>query len=397
MTTYLGAFRVLMVFLALVVVSGQPPSTAQSSITYVGSFRLPIAPGDAHFSFAGAFVQDLSTPRLAMMSRLGHVVLLQPPTTAVYAGAVNTLPIVGYDSVINPPSGKPTGTGFYGALLNNDAAIMWTASLFYDANNTQTQGHWYNGEWRTVHSGATSLPNPMQGFIAGSLIPVPTALRPQMGQLISSQCCLPVISRTSLGPTVFGLFLADFIPAGNVPTLPLVYYTQDHPTLGEYFSESLGFNQTARVFGGTFIGEELIFVGAIGVSGFCYGNGTTNPALHLTVGGDGELLCYDPEMPPDKGGHASVYRYQVWRYQVADILAASNPWDVIPVTAELPQIMPGPRRVAGVASLGTTLYVSQYNAENTPRAGGYPVGHAFQVLPLAADEPGPVRIRITPP
>lgn len=387
----------LIVALALVTLGVERPD-AQASITYLGSFRLPIAPGDAHFSFGGAFVRDLSSNRLAMMSRLGHVVLLTgTPSLATYAGAVNALPIVGFDSVINPPSGKPTGTGFYGALLENDAAIMWTASFFYDANNTQTEGHWYNNEWRTVHSNAASLPNPMQGFVAGALIPVPTARRAALGDLITSQCCLPVITRTSLGPTAFGLFRADFIPAGNVATLPHFYYTQDHPTLGEYFSESLGFNQTARVFGGAFIGDdELIFVGAVGVSGFCYGNGTTNPALHNTVGGDGELLCYDPEMPPDKGGHASVYRYQVWRYSVEDMLTAANPWDVIPVTAELPQIMPGARRVAGVASIGNTLYVAQYNAENTPRAGGYPVGHAFQVSELG-EEPGPIRLRVRPP
>lgn len=351
---------------------------APSGITYVGSARMPIAPGNAHFSAGGALIKDLTTDRLGMMSRLGHVVLLQTPTLVPYAGVLTDLPICGYDSVFNPPTSL-SGAGFSNVVTDSDVPLLWSASIYYDANNTQRTGHNYAGVWRTVHD------DHLQGHVAGWMVPIPSAKRAALGgDLLVGQAALPVITRTSLGPSAFIVTTTDFETPGVVQAIPRINYPNEHPTLGEYFGSALAFNQTVRVIGAAIVGNEIIFAGMAGLTGFCYGNGTTDPELHMMPSPDGSHYCYDPELPPDKGGHASSYRYQIWRYNIDEVLAADNPWDCVPIVEELPRVFPGDTRLVGACYDEPTsrFYVSQYDAENSGRAGQYPILHAFTVTPL---------------
>lgn len=369
----------LLCLLSLTVLQAQP----LPSLRYLGSFRLPVMGAD-HFGAGGALVRDRVSNRLAMATRTGRIVLLQPPPLG--QGAINTLPIAASDAVLSSAPSFPSGAGFFGALLDNDLVRVTTASIYYDANNTQRVGHYVNGSWRTVRD------DHLQGHVAGYMAWVPDRWRNELGDFLTGQAAIPIITRTSHGPSAFSVDLEDFGGTGTVAAWSLVNYPDSGRALADYNGQSLLFNQTTRIAGMAIIGDELIFAGSTGLTGFCYGIGTRTDALHNTTTAAGERYCFDPEMPPDKGGHATAYRFQLWRYRIQDLLAATNSWDVIPVVEELPRVIPGQTRLIGVASIGNVLYVSQYSAETNLRVATYPVVHAFEVNvppPTTTEPPQP--------
>jgi hypothetical protein len=347
--------------------------------TYLGAFRLPAADGPDPFSFAGLIAVDRASGRLSMGTRDGQVAaLIRPPE--LVNGPLNTLPIAALEATWTVAESFPTGAALSGFLVDNGVIAPVTASMFYDANNTQRVGHYVHNAWRTV------LDDHRQGFVAGYMCWVPERWRAELGDILTGQACINIITRTSHGPAAFGVRLADFDTPGVVPARELLYYDHAHQTLGEY--------RSALIAGCAIIGDELIFAGRFGTGPFCYGIGTRNADEHDQILA-GERRCYDLESN-DKGGHSYPYRYQLWKYQIADLLAATNPWDCIPIIEPLPALLPGVTRLIGCASHGDTLYLSQYNAENTPRVGGYPVVHAFQMTPEVI-EPPPVEPPIVVP
>jgi hypothetical protein len=340
--------------------------------TYLGAFRLPIAGAD-HFSFGGILAIDRTTRQLHMATRTGRIVPLL--SLELGTSALAQLPIANWTGGFTAAPSYPTGSAFAGVLVDDRQPVVTTASIYYDANNTQRVGHFHNGTWRTVFN------ERRQGFVAGYMCWVPEKWRLTLGDFITGQACIPIITRTSHGPAAFGVGRIDFdVVPEPVYARQLLYYDHEHQTLGDY--------QTARIAGCAIIGDELIFAGSMGVGGMCYGIGTRDRSLHNQII-NGERYCYDLEFA-DKGAHAEDgYECKLWRYPIPALLSAVNPWDVVPTIETLPEFLSGPTRLIGVAADGDTLYLSQYAAENNTRVAAYPVVHAFQVAPLTPPVPIP--------
>ena len=106
----------------------------------------------------------------------------------------------------------------------------------------------------------------------------------------------------------------------------------------------------------------------------------------------GNGCCYRGAGPQDKGGNAYPSVYQVWQYDVDDLIAVKNgtqdPWDVIPTVwnLDLP-LDPSPadhtKNIIGATYDETNkiLYVGQSFGD-----GNYPLIHAFEITTLLSEQ-----------
>jgi hypothetical protein len=344
-------------------------------LTYRGSFLAPPKPantaGEDPFSFGGRLAWDRTRQQLAMMGRDGRW---------GYLGAAEPNTIAPLDGPLHAPPPRPDGDGSYtGLLLDGGQAVLTSWTIYYDADNVQRVGHFYNGQWR-------AFLNPlMQGYVAGYMAWVPERWKADLGDVILGQCGIPIVSRTSAGPSAFALGF------DGLWAQPLVYYPLDHALAG-YESNSELFNQTMQIVGCAIVGDELIFAGTIGVGTPCYGIGTADPAKDgQTI--NGEHFCYDPEASA-KGGHQYPYRFQLWVYQIADLLdLTKQPWEKRPTIEVLDRTWFAPTRtwLAGfTADEQGRLYLSQAEAENSARVGGYPIVHVIDRAVEASPQPEPI-------
>jgi hypothetical protein len=207
------------------------------------------------------------------------------------------------------------------------------------------------------------------GFVAGNMVQIPSEWQSQLGgpALTGLSGDIPIIRRTSYGPSAF-VFNPDDIGVKNpIPATPVLYYDSSHPTLGTWGQGPA--NPTGFTFGSNIGGivfppgtRTILFIGGNGQGAQCYGTGGES-------GGD----CYDP-VNIYKGDHAYPYVYRIWAYDVNDFIkvknGSKNPWDITPyATWELDlslngNIDPSQATIQGVAYDPTTkkLYISQKNA-----------------------------------
>jgi hypothetical protein len=143
----------------------------------------------------------------------------------------------------------------------------------------------------------------------------------------------------------------------------------------------------------------VLFFGRHGVGTYCYGYGGTNCPSD-------PKQCYDPVYGECGGGygtHAYPYKYQIWAYDVQDLVAAKNgqkqPWDVKPYAVwnfDFPYAGEE-KRIGGAAYDPSTnrIYITQQNVGNEKitviqvfkvESGGTPA----DTIPPAA----PTRLRI---
>jgi hypothetical protein len=163
-----------------------------------------------------------------------------------------------------------------------------------------------------------------------------------------------VISRTSYGPAAFAI---DPLNLAN-SAKPLVYYTQQHQTLGTYGASGSHpvFNGSTRVRGIVFPAgtSSVLFIGTTGIGPYCYGEASA---------------CGD-RSNNSKGEHAYPYRAYVWAYSATDLAdvraGRKQPWSVTPyATWELTSASVGYDAVGGVAWDPATrrLFVSFKNSD----------------------------------
>lgn len=334
-----------------------------------------------NFSNGGIPVIDQANGQLYLLTRDNRLVAVNAvePVADPFASTP-----AGYSSISSVVPSFPTGSASIAGMWIDGERRISTANPYYDAGNIQRLGHFVNGEWRAVLSAT------MQGYVAAYMCAVPERWRDQLGDFITGCCGVPILNRTSWGPAAFGVRYAHFeatagsVPAGIVPVRALLFYNAAHPMIG--------FNDTLQMGGVVFDrgDEDLCFLGTIGIGPYCYGDKTLDQALHDTASGSTHL-CYDPEPGRgDKGGHAYPYVYRIWRYRVADLLAAEHPWDVMPTIEDLPGIVPistVKTRLLGVASYGDRIVCVQYQAENTSIRGAYPLLHWLQKTPAPVIDP----------
>lgn len=364
-------------------------------LVYEGAFRLPAVDEGDSFSFGGkplAYNPDNNSLFVGTHSgKVAEVSIPQPSK-----GALMSLPLAGYLQQFSDPTDghmkdvAEEGVSL-GGLLVYERQLFGSGVIYYDANNTQTVSHFV----RPLLLGERSVPKMVRvgqrgkaGFVAGYMATVPPEWQSRLGgPAITGQCCLPIVSRTSLGPAAFVFDPAEVKAGTTAEAHPLLYYPHDRPTLGRWEASNPTYGGTMQLGGAALINgtRTALFVGRNGLGEFCYGNGTSDESLKGTRGPDGETQCFDPTST-DKGQHAYPYRYQFWAYDLAELAEVRagrrDPWEVKPYGVwpfELPFPEPGVR-IGGVAydAGRQRVFVAQMQADRDGYAHR-PLIHVFRV------------------
>jgi hypothetical protein len=366
------------------------PRVALNNLVYQGAFRVPQGLTDqSSFSYGGTAITfnpannslfmtghdsyqrsaEMSIPALvnnSSINNLNTATLLQ-----LFADATD-----GKLNQINPsdPNWKKIG----GHLVYSGELYV-TGYSYYDGGGSQVLSHFVSGTNLSVSNDAQG---PYQvgnwaGIASGYMTTIPPEWRSLFGgPALTGNCCLSIISRTSLGPAASVFNPSDVGVKNPIPATPVVHYDINHPTLGTCdTSYAQYFNCVTQIRGLVFPGgtRSVLFFGRQGTGAWCYGTGGSS-------GGD----CYDPASIY-KGGHAYPYVYQVWAYDANDLLSVKNgqknPWDIRPYAVwkyNLPfEKSSDLHDVGGAAYDPATqrIYISQMCADT----GCNPIIHVFKV------------------
>jgi hypothetical protein len=316
----------------------EQPLVAQSDVTYVGSFTVPNPNWNTQEAWHyGGFAlgmgpdgRSLYMGGHAWYSRLGRISIPSVGGTA----AQQIVPTeVRNRAAIDPDdqSGQPLG----GSLVHNNRLIV-SAYVYYDGDRDAVASHFVASPDLSSWSGPYRVGAMNPGFVGGYMASVPDEWRALLGgPALTGQCCIPIISRTSTGPSA-SVFDPDHLGvASEVPATMLLGYPQGNENLGTWSSSGTLANGATAMAGVAFVPgtRSLLFVGRKGDGPFCYGPGTADPALAGTPDGQGNVWCYDPQYA-DKGVHGYPYRHFVWAYDANDLAAVKagtrQPWDVRP-------------------------------------------------------------------
>lgn len=373
-----------------------------TDLTYLGAFKLPPGTvGTSSFDFSGPGLTYFSTHNSLFL--VGHPfqqqvaeVSIPTPVISANVASLNTaallqtfrdvmegrLPQIG-----NSPS---TDTQQIGGLLSYGGRLILAAYLYYDGTGGQTKSHFTSG---LVLSTLGDINGPYQvgtlfnispgtdntcGFLSAYLGAIPSAWQAALGgPVLAGNGDIPIISRTSRGPSAWAIDPAKLGVVDPIPASPLVTYPSTHFFLNQTETDQLAgvaFPTTHR---------SVLFFGSSGLGSSCYGEPTNNPALdHMPVSpGSVDIYCYDPALR-SKGPHAFPYRYTVWAYDANDLAAvkagSQNPWDVQPYATWLITLPVSllDQQLQGVAyDPGTNrIYCCQQYGN-----GSAPLVHVFQV------------------
>ena len=357
------------------------PRLEFADISYVGGFRLPAtsANGDG-FAFGGRQLAfNPNSNSLFVGSRAGRIAEVSIPS-AVNTSNPAAMPFATYLQPFSDPTEgnlkQITGEGVaLDSLMVYGNRLYGTASVYYDAANTQRVSHYsrslqlnepsFKG-WSSVwESGKT-------GYISGMMSVVPTEWRNLLGgPAATGQCCIPIVTRTSWGPSAFA-FDPVQLSATPATATPLLYYPAEHPTLGNWENSNPTYGATIGMGGMAIIAgtRTVLYFGRNGTGTFCYGSGVGDPSLDGKIGSDGAKMCYDPTST-DKAQHAYPYRYQIWAYDLNDFAAVKagtkKPWEIVPYGV-WPFDLPTPEQSVKIGGVGydaatQTLYISQMLAD----------------------------------
>ena len=343
-----------------------PPSAASperlrfENLVYQGAFRLPAETNGDTFSFGGRpMAFNPATNTLLIGARSGKVAEVSIPA-AHKAERPEELPTASYVHAFRDPAdGHIRDIAEDGAalasLLVHDGRLYGTGLIYYDATHAQQLTHFTRSLdlsrpevsriYRVGEAGKA-------GFVAGYMASVPVEWREALGgAAVTGQCCIPIVGRTSWGPGLFSWNPADLGRRDPVPATPLVYYTQQHATLGSWEGSNERYGGTTEMAGVAIINgtRTVLFAGRNGTGPFCYGEGIGDESKARQRGPAGEKYCYDPAVS-DQAPHAYPYRLQFWAYDVAELAEVragrKEPWEVVPYAVwpfELPTVERYPR------------------------------------------------------
>lgn len=365
-------------------------------LVYEGAFRVPrgSANGDS-FDFGGKpLAFNPSAQSLFVASYRSRLAEISIPKV-VRSSNVEELPFAEFRQEFRDPSdGRMSevgsdGVGLHGAVVYGNR-IYGSVSIYYDANNSQRLSHFSRSLQLQVPSflgWSRVWEADRTGFVAGFMALIPQEWQALLGgNALTGQCCIPIVSRTSWGPAAFAFDLSK-VGERTVAAAPLLYYTGEHPTLGQWDETNPSYGIATGMGGVAVIAgtRTALYFGRNGEGKACYGTGTARKELDGTNVGDGSKYCYDPTNS-SKGTHAYPYRYQIWAYDLTDFAAVKagrkRPWDVRPYGVwpfDLPIVEPGVN-LGGVGydPQGNRIYVAQLGADQDGNAYR-PLIHAFRV------------------
>ncbi len=328
----------------------------ERDLEYLGAFRVPQedygSPMYSGFNYGGTalaynpkrnslflvghawhqLTAEITIPRIVKSSKLEDLktaVVLQP-----FADITE-----GHRSEIGKGGAAvDTGGELLGGLMVWNGKLLGTVFGYYDTANAVRLSHFtseldlsatgdFEGMYRVGKTPA--VPNP--AFIDGYMTEIPPEWKSRFGgPALTGNCCLSIISRTSLGPAASVFDPDDLGSKDPVPARPVVGYPMDHPTLGSYGDQrsDVLYNGSMAIHGMVFPqgSRSVLFFGRRGKGTFCYGEGVNDPALnntHCDPAYPEVLCCYDPTNS-SKGGHAYPYVYTVLAYDARDLLSVKR-------------------------------------------------------------------------
>lgn len=384
------------------------PLLQLSNLSYQGAFRLPsgsfcASPNGVLDSFAYGGTALAYDPTKDGLYLVGHdwdqmtaEVSIPAPVNSADLDALNTATVLqncvdATEGLITQVGGSAPDVKIGGQMVYN-GLLYGTVYIYYDADTSQRVSHFVrplnlstSGEAR----GLFQLQSPnTAGFVSGYLSPIPADWQAALGgPAFSGQCCIPIVTRTSYGPAAFAFDPERLGMDSVVPTVPLVYYDNtggDGDYVNDWNVQSNFFNNGTMMGGAVFVAgtRSVLFIGRQGIGPFCYGEGTSDPALNGTLTWDGETIdCYDPAYG-DKGGHSYPYVYQVWAYDANDLAQVAsggqNPWSIRPYglwTLTFPIMLPTAEIKGATYDPATRrFFVTQGSAD-----GDLPLVHVFLV------------------
>jgi hypothetical protein len=371
------------------------PRLGFSDITYLGGFRLPNTAQGGDFSYGGNQMAYNPARNSLFVNSLHYKVAEVTIPAPVNTSDVSRMSFASYLQPFSDPSEGHLddigpGTVMGGLLVHGDR-LYSTGYVYYDGLNTQVTSHF---------SHSTNLSEPSfrgmsqvwetgkAGFVAGYMANIPAQWQSLLGgPALTGQCCIPLVTRTSFGPSAFGFDPAGIGANTALPASPLLYYTKEHASLGPWEGATAMYGGATMMGGAAVIAgtRTALFIGRIGTT-FCYGYGVEDPALHGTRGAFNQTNCYDP-WNLAKGTHGYPYKYQIWAYDLADFAAvkagAKQPWDVVPY-AVWPFTFPTAEKkieIGGIAydAQRQLLYVSQSFADLDGCCERRPIIHTLKL------------------
>jgi hypothetical protein len=366
-----------------------------SDITYIGSFKVPHGKNggvqDAGLGWGGEAIAYNPTNNSLFIS--GHAydnyvgeISIPTPIISDNLAKLNTASMLqnlynvteGHLSHLEQGGGSYGGEVRIGGLIKNGSKLVGSTYIYYDGSDKAYLSHWSSG--LKLSSTGDFLGNyrlsGTQGasFVAGYMTDIPSAYQSTLGGThLTGSCCLSIITRTSWGPAVSVFNAADVGVVNPIPSTTLMYYDESHPTLGYYgdAAPNIYFNGTTRIRGIIFPpgSRSVLFIGENGIGSYCYGTGSA---------------CGDPTNDY-QGNHAYPYRFQIWAYDVNDLIAVKNgtklPWHPTPYA-----IIPLPRQsglpdVSGVTGGSAYDPATQrlYFVDWTAEGNGYPLIHVYSI------------------
>lgn len=342
------------------------PLLTSSDFSMDGGFRVPFTCGSWTFEFSPmriALNHATGTMYATVRQGIDGVAEISVPSAVVSSATVGDLPTATcLQGIVDPIEGKNDEAdnganpgASLSSLLVWNGRLIGGLSMFYDANDDQRKVFYsrpltlattgnvlgLTRFWDGLGTGNPIAPGGA-GYLSGWLAHIPTEWRASLGgyPVAAGQCCQSIITRNSYGPAAFGINPALIGQAGEPhPAQPFVYYSAAHQTLGAWDAVSQYYDASTVIRGLVLVNgtRTALFFGRRGTT-YCYGDGTSNPALHMEPlpGFPDQHYCYDPTSA-DKGQHGYPYFYRVWAYNLqhwAEVVAGTRaPWLVEPYSA----------------------------------------------------------------
>ena len=368
--------------------SGNPstqPLLQQSSLSLIGTFKVPSATLGSTYGFGAAGTGGLGTYAMAFNTghnsiflgghpyeqRIAELAIPASLTGSPTATALSNLidPLEGRLGSINPsdPNSKIIGS----ALVYNNQLFIGAFS-YYDGAGTQTKSE-FSRPLSLSTTGQVTGPVKVGSNYPGWVDKYAALIPPEWQALFGGPAFAggtlgAINSLQSWGPSATVFNPTDVNSLSTVPGTIVLGYPYGSPladtTVGNQYLSQADFITGMAFPVGT---RSVLFFGKHGLGNYCYGTGGSS-------GGN----CYDPD-DGSKGIHSYPYRSQVWAYDANDLIAVKNG------QVQSYQVMPyavwqlGPFvDVQGVAYDPTTqrLYVSQVYADATK-----PLINVFQIVP----------------
>ena len=218
------------------------PLLSSGGLEYVGGFRVPAeAVNGLSFLYGGQAVAHDAATNTLFISSNNSVAEVSIPTP-VDSSDVDALPFASFLQPFNDPTEGHLrevndGDVKMDSLMVYGSRLYGTAYIYFDASNVQRVSHYSRSRqlnqqsfsgWSQVWETGGS------GFVAGMMAAVPSEWQAKLGgPAITGQCCIPIIYRTSSGPSALA-FDPSKVGQASVSATALLYYPQDHATLGSW-------------------------------------------------------------------------------------------------------------------------------------------------------------------